>query len=186
MLGQDDARAEFWPVDSACGTSRLDALHHGPNWDRRRRGAARSRVARRPRANGWVADAHVPRRCSATLVLERADTVVWLDLPYALRVRRVVIRTWTRPRRRLELWNGNVSRLARARSAAARSGRSSQATLPRTAAAWPGRLAASSGPEGRAAALATREVRASASVDPGDARRCPAAPARASARTRRR
>ncbi len=44
------------------------------------------------------------------LVWPRADTIVWLDLPLALVLVRLVRRTFRRIRRREQLWNGNVER----------------------------------------------------------------------------
>ncbi len=41
------------------------------------------------------------------LVWERADTVVWLDLPRPVVMRRVIFRTVRRAVTREELWNGN-------------------------------------------------------------------------------
>ena len=41
------------------------------------------------------------------LVLERADTVVWLDLPRRVWLPRLVVRTLRRALTREELWNGN-------------------------------------------------------------------------------
>ncbi|HEX2282531.1 MAG TPA: hypothetical protein VHG52_12310, partial [Thermomicrobiales bacterium] len=38
---------------------------------------------------------------------ERADTVVWLDLPLRTSLRRCIGRTWRRYRTREMLWNGN-------------------------------------------------------------------------------
>jgi hypothetical protein len=40
-------------------------------------------------------------------VLGEADTIVWLDLPLRLKLRRVWRRTSTRIRDDVELWNGN-------------------------------------------------------------------------------
>lgn len=40
--------------------------------------------------------------------MERADTVVWLDLPLATCLRRLWARTVPRIRRQQELWNGNT------------------------------------------------------------------------------
>ena len=42
-----------------------------------------------------------------TALAERADLLVWLDLPYPLVLGRVVRRTLRRRLRREELWNGN-------------------------------------------------------------------------------
>src|SRR5271167_3170780 len=41
------------------------------------------------------------------MVWERADTVVWFDLPYAVVMARTVRRTVRRTVTRQELWNGN-------------------------------------------------------------------------------
>jgi hypothetical protein len=40
-------------------------------------------------------------------VLDRADTVVWLDLPLHIWLPRLIRRTWRRLRGRERLWNGN-------------------------------------------------------------------------------
>ena len=44
------------------------------------------------------------------LILQRADTVIWLDLPRPVVMRQVVKRTLTRLLTREELWNGNRER----------------------------------------------------------------------------
>ena len=41
------------------------------------------------------------------LVIDRADTVVFLDPPFATAFRRSLWRTFSRAARRVELWNGN-------------------------------------------------------------------------------
>ena len=56
---------------------------------------------------GWVIDSDY-RRKLGTLVLEHADTVVWLDLPLRVCLRRLWGRTLCRGSARgEELWNGN-------------------------------------------------------------------------------
>jgi hypothetical protein len=42
------------------------------------------------------------------LLLERAEVLVWLDLPTAVVMRQVAARTLRRRLGRIELWNGNV------------------------------------------------------------------------------
>jgi hypothetical protein len=42
------------------------------------------------------------------LVVDRADLLVWLDLPILLVMWRLIRRTHVRNRDRIELWNGNV------------------------------------------------------------------------------
>ena len=56
--------------------------------------------------DGWVIDGSY-RSKLGDLVLERADTLVWLDLPLRVSLRRLWRRTWRRIIRREELWAGN-------------------------------------------------------------------------------
>ena len=90
----------------------LDELHHGPNWDEAPAELLQERVraALAAAPDGWVVDGNYFGKLG-TLVLERADTVVWLDVPYRTVVRRVLWRTWSRLVTRAELWNGNRERL---------------------------------------------------------------------------
>jgi len=61
--------------------------------------------------DGWVIDGNYHSRIG-DLVLERADTLVWLDLPLQLCLRRVVRRTLRRIRTNEELWSsGNRERI---------------------------------------------------------------------------
>ncbi len=86
----------------------LDALHHGPNWseptDEEFR--ARVRVAMDASPDGWVIDGNYEAKLGDTLT-GAADTIVWLDLPLRLKLRRVARRTRERIRDDVELWNGN-------------------------------------------------------------------------------
>ena len=95
----------------------LDALHHGPNWEEAPADVLRARVEEALAAapDGWVADGNY-RGKLGLLVQERADTVVFLDLPYGLTLRRVLRRTVRRILRREELWNGNRESLRTALS----------------------------------------------------------------------
>jgi len=54
----------------------------------------------------WVVDGSY-RSKLGDLVLERADLVVWLDLPSRVWIPRLVWRTLRRIARREQLWNGN-------------------------------------------------------------------------------
>jgi hypothetical protein len=56
--------------------------------------------------DGWVADGNYHGKIG-TSVVERADTVVLLDLPRRVALRRVLWRTAGRVVTREELWNGN-------------------------------------------------------------------------------
>jgi len=83
----------------------LDALFHGPGWRPRDTFVAdvRSFAARERWVTEWQYDAVRP------LLTERADLLVWLDLPFATVVLpRLVGRTVRRRLRREVLWNGNV------------------------------------------------------------------------------
>lgn len=86
----------------------LDALYHGPDWSEPETEVFRARVvdALDAASEGWVA-------CGNYAVVREpvlwpiADTVVVLDLPRGLVMRRVIARTLRRTLRREELWNGN-------------------------------------------------------------------------------
>jgi adenylate kinase family enzyme len=86
----------------------LDALHHEAGWQEAPADVLRARVdaAFAAAPDGWVADGNYHGKLG-TFVLERADTVVFLDLPFGLTLRRVLWRTGRRILSREELWNGN-------------------------------------------------------------------------------
>jgi adenylate kinase family enzyme len=85
----------------------LDALHHGPGWTPRpdfatdvRGFAGQDRWVTEDQYHGVLGD----------LLWERADTVVWLDLPLPTVLWRCVRRSAWRALTRAELWNGNRER----------------------------------------------------------------------------
>jgi adenylate kinase family enzyme len=86
----------------------LDALHHDPGWQEASAEVLRARVevALAAAPDGWVVDGNYFGKIGS-LVLDQADTIVWLDIPYGAAVRRVLRRTSGRILRRTELWNGN-------------------------------------------------------------------------------
>jgi adenylate kinase family enzyme len=86
----------------------LDALHHDAGWQEAPAEVFQERVlsALAAASDGWVADGNYHGKLG-TAVLERADTVVWLDLPQRTALRRVLWRTTRRSLTREELWNGN-------------------------------------------------------------------------------
>jgi adenylate kinase family enzyme len=90
----------------------LDALHHGPNWNEAPAELLQQRVrdALAAAPEGWVVDGNYFGKLG-DLVLEQADTVVWLDLPHRTVIRRVLWRTVSRLVLRVELWNGNRERV---------------------------------------------------------------------------
>jgi adenylate kinase family enzyme len=86
----------------------LDALHHGPSWSEPTDEVFRARVqtAMDTAPKGWVIDGNYEGKLGE-LVLSQADTIVWLDLPFRTKARRLWRRTATRIRDDVELWNGN-------------------------------------------------------------------------------
>lgn len=86
----------------------LDALHHGPNWTAPTSEAfqATVREAMAAAPNGWVIDGNYDSKLGGT-ILDAADTIVWLDLPFPIKILRVWRRTMHRVRGNVELWNGN-------------------------------------------------------------------------------
>jgi adenylate kinase family enzyme len=85
----------------------LDALVHGPNWTEATDGELRTRIDEAINGtDGWVVDGNYRRKIGGH-VLERADTLVWLDLPLRVCLARAGRRTLSRIRNREVLWNGN-------------------------------------------------------------------------------
>jgi adenylate kinase family enzyme len=86
----------------------LDALHHGPNWSEPtpEEFRARVRAAMDAAPDGWVLDGNYESKLGDT-VIGAADTIVWLDLPLGVKLRRLWRRTSHRIRNDVELWSGN-------------------------------------------------------------------------------
>jgi adenylate kinase family enzyme len=84
----------------------LDALHWGPNWTPCPRDEFRARVESAISGDAWVVDGGYYGMLG-DLVLERADLVVWLDLPLRVTLPRLWSRTRCRRREQTELWGGN-------------------------------------------------------------------------------
>lgn len=89
----------------------LDAIHHRPGWEPIDPAAFLSEVEAIAETDGWVVDGNYGPVVVNGPVWQRADTVVWLDLPRATVMRQVTARTLRRLLRREELWNGNRERL---------------------------------------------------------------------------
>lgn len=84
----------------------LDALHHEPGWTEATADMLRARVEPLVAEDEWVVDGAY-RGKLGDLVLDRADLVVWLDLPLRVWLPRLLRRTVRRVVTREELWNGN-------------------------------------------------------------------------------
>jgi adenylate kinase family enzyme len=85
----------------------IDALHHGRDWESCPPDVLRERVAEATAGDEWVSDGTY-HQMFGELVLERADTIAWLDLPARLVIWRLVRRTYVRKRNRTEVWHGNL------------------------------------------------------------------------------
>ena len=84
----------------------IDALWHGPNWESCGPDELRRRVSAATEGDDWISDGTY-HTIIGDLVLDRAETVVWLDLPVALVMWRLVRRSWVRKRDDVVLWHGN-------------------------------------------------------------------------------
>jgi adenylate kinase family enzyme len=85
----------------------LDALYHGPNWQAATAQELLDRVLKAtgdPR--GWVVDGSYLSQLG-NVIIDRAESIVWLDLPLSTKLRRLARRTARRWLRNEELWNGN-------------------------------------------------------------------------------
>lgn len=83
----------------------LDAIYHQPGWEPLERDEFRRRVAAVAARDGWVIDGNYS--AANEPIWERAQAIVWLDLPRATVMRRVIARTLRRVLTREELWNDN-------------------------------------------------------------------------------
>jgi adenylate kinase family enzyme len=81
----------------------MDGLHHGPNWQKRT--SFEDDVAAFTAKESWIIEWQY--RSVRPLLLARADTLIWLDLPYPVVLWQLVKRTVDRAVRQKELWNGN-------------------------------------------------------------------------------
>ena len=85
----------------------IDALWHGPNWESCGPEELHARVSAATEGDSWVCDGTY-HTIIGDVVLDRGDTVAWLDLPVPLVTWRLVRRSWVRKRDHVTLWNGNV------------------------------------------------------------------------------
>ncbi len=86
----------------------LDELHWGPDWTEATGDEllSRTREAMNAAPDGWVIDGNYERKLGNT-VIDAADMIVWLDLPFRVAVRRLWRRTADRIHGDRELWGGN-------------------------------------------------------------------------------
>jgi len=89
----------------------LDGIHHLPGWEPIEPARFLAVVDELTAGDGWVVDGNYRAVVVDGPVFQRADTVVWLDLPRRVSMRQLVGRTARRALRGEELWNGNRERL---------------------------------------------------------------------------
>ncbi len=82
----------------------LDSLHHGPGWVPRP--TFLDDVRALAEGDAWVTEWQYA--AARPILADRADTLVWLDLPFRVSLDRVVRRTLRRRFRHEVLYNGNV------------------------------------------------------------------------------
>jgi adenylate kinase family enzyme len=87
----------------------LDAVHHQPGWTELGADELQAEVREfmRSAPDGWVIDGNYESKLGS-VVLGSADTVLWLDPPLHVALRRLWRRTRHRIGDRVELWGGNV------------------------------------------------------------------------------
>jgi adenylate kinase family enzyme len=83
----------------------LDSVFHQPGWQPRPVIEFQGTVRQLTREDDWVIDGNY--RAVRDIIWERADTVVWFDLPRAVVMRQIIWRTLRRVVIHEELWNGN-------------------------------------------------------------------------------
>ena len=88
----------------------LDALFHQADWSPLPKPEFRAAVGKMVSADSWVVDGNYTGTVG-DLILARADTVVWFDLPRGVVMRQIVWRTVRRIATGEELWNGNRGRV---------------------------------------------------------------------------
>ncbi|HSL33311.1 MAG TPA: hypothetical protein VK871_06650 [Candidatus Limnocylindrales bacterium] len=83
----------------------LDALFWRPDWRQAHLEEFRASVDAATGGDAWICDGNYSR--ARDIILPRAETVVWLDLPLRTCLWRVLRRTVARIRRREHLWGTN-------------------------------------------------------------------------------
>lgn len=99
-------------ADLAVPHVELDSLYWQPDWTPAEVARFRDSVDEATRSDSWVVDGNYS--VSRDIVWDRADTIVWIDLPLPLLLGRVAARTARRVRIGEELWNGNRETIGKA------------------------------------------------------------------------
>ena len=89
----------------------LDSVFHQPGWTPLPEDEFRSQVTGFVSGDHWVVDGNYTAQGVGDIVWDHADTVVWMDLPRSIVMRRIVGRSLHRATTGVELWNGNTENL---------------------------------------------------------------------------
>jgi adenylate kinase family enzyme len=86
----------------------IDAIQHKAHWEMASVEEIRAGIhAALEGQSTWVVDGICEREVG-DFIAGRAEVIVWLDLPLAVKLIRLFRRSWRRVRTREVLWNGNV------------------------------------------------------------------------------
>lgn len=88
----------------------LDSIYHQPGWNPLSDDEFRARVSAATEPESWVVDGNYS--VIRDITWNKADTVVWFDLPYVTVMARTIRRTVRRVITHEELWNGNKEPLS--------------------------------------------------------------------------
>ncbi len=91
----------------------IDAIFHLPNWEDMPAEEFIEAVHARTQTERWVADGNYMNYLRR---IERAELIIWLDYPFRIVIRRILVRTISRLISRKPLWNGNRESLRMALS----------------------------------------------------------------------
>lgn len=89
----------------------IDAVFHQPDWQPLPDAELVAAIERATSTERWVTCGNY-QRVSKPIIWQRADTVVWIDLPKPVIMAALAHRSLRRAWRREELWNGNRERFA--------------------------------------------------------------------------
>ena len=87
----------------------IDAIFHQPGWEPLPDDQFIARITQATSADRWVSDGNY-QRVARPIIWQRADTVVFLDLPKRTVMHSLLKRSVRRSWRQEELWNGNKER----------------------------------------------------------------------------
>ncbi|MBV7329562.1 adenylate kinase [Chloroflexi bacterium TSY] len=86
----------------------VDAIRHKADWNMASIEEIRTGIhAALGGQSRWVIDGTCEREVG-DFITSRANVIIWLDLPLAVKLVRLLRRSWRRVRTREVLWNGNV------------------------------------------------------------------------------